>query len=58
MRLVLTFFVLNLTFVALGSLVALVGGVLALRPVHQAWLECLAPQSEGVLFSRFLLRLS
>ncbi len=41
MHLVLMFFVLNLTFVVLGVLVALLGGVLALRPMHQAWLECL-----------------
>ncbi len=41
MRLVLIFFVLNLTFVILGVFVALLGGVLALRPVHRAWLECL-----------------
>jgi hypothetical protein len=39
MRLVLMFFVLNLTFVILGVLVALLGGVLALWPMHQAWLE-------------------
>jgi hypothetical protein len=39
MRLVLTFFVLNLMFIALGVFVALLGGVLALRPMHQAWLE-------------------
>jgi hypothetical protein len=36
------FFVLNLTFVVLGGFVALLGGVLALRPVHRAWLERLA----------------
>ncbi len=41
MRLVLTFFVLNLMFVVLGVFVALLGGVLALQPMHQAWLECL-----------------
>ncbi len=35
------FFILNLTFVVLGILVALLGGVLALLLVHQAWLECL-----------------
>ena len=28
-------------FAVLGVLVALLGGVLALRPVHRAWLECL-----------------
>jgi hypothetical protein len=28
-------------FIVLGVLVALLGGVLALRPVHQAWLKCL-----------------
>jgi hypothetical protein len=33
------FFVLNLTFVVLGGFVALLGGVLAFRPVHQVWLE-------------------
>jgi hypothetical protein len=42
MCLVLTFFVLNLMFVVLGVLVALLGNVLALWPVHQAWLEHLA----------------
>jgi hypothetical protein len=41
MRLVLTFFVLNLTFVVLGVLVALLGGVLACWLVHRGWLECL-----------------
>jgi hypothetical protein len=41
MHLVLTFFVLNLTFIVLGVLVALFGGVFSLWPVHQAWLECL-----------------
>ncbi len=30
-----------MTFVVLGVFVALLGGVLALWPVHQAWLECL-----------------
>jgi hypothetical protein len=39
MHLVLRFFVLNFTFVVLGVLVALLGGVLALWPVHQPWLE-------------------
>ncbi len=39
MCLVLTFFVLNLPFVVLGVLEALLGGVLALWPVHRAWLE-------------------
>ncbi len=34
-------FVLNLTFVILGVLVALLQHVLALQPMHQAWLECL-----------------
>jgi hypothetical protein len=41
MCLILTFFVLNVTFVILGVFVALLGGVLALWPVHRAWLECL-----------------
>jgi hypothetical protein len=41
MHLVLRFLVLDLTLVVLGVLVALLGGVLALRPVHRAWLECL-----------------
>jgi hypothetical protein len=36
---VLTFFFLNFTFIILGILVALLGGVLALLPVHRAWLE-------------------
>ena len=31
----------NLTFVVLGVLVALLQHVLALQPMHQAWLECL-----------------
>jgi hypothetical protein len=39
MRLVLTFFVLNLTFVILGILVVLLRGVLDLWRVHQTWLE-------------------
>jgi hypothetical protein len=39
MRLIVTFFVLNLMFVVLGVLVALLRGVLALWLVHQAWLE-------------------
>jgi hypothetical protein len=39
MHLVLTFFILNLTCVILGVFVALLGGVLDLWPVHQAWLE-------------------
>ncbi len=38
---VVTFFVLRLMFGVLGALVALLGGVLALRPMHQAWHECL-----------------
>ncbi len=41
MCLVITCFVLNLRFVALGVLVALLGGVLALLTMYQAWLECL-----------------
>jgi hypothetical protein len=41
MRFVMTFFVLTLTFVILEVLVALLGGVLALWPMHRAWLECL-----------------
>ncbi len=41
MHLVLMFFVLNLTFVLIGVLVALLGVVLALQPMHRAWLECL-----------------
>ncbi len=41
-RLVLTFFVMGLMLVlVLGVLVALLGGVLALRSVRRAWLECL-----------------
>jgi hypothetical protein len=39
MCLVLRFFVLNLKFVVLGVLVALLGGVVARWHVHQAWLE-------------------
>ncbi len=39
MRLVLMFFVLNMTFVLLGVLVALLGGVLSFWPMHQAWPE-------------------
>ncbi len=41
MRLILTFFVLNLMFVVLVVFVALLGGVLALQLMHWAWLECL-----------------
>jgi hypothetical protein len=46
MRLVLTFFVLNLTFVVLGVFVALLAGVLALPAMYQAWLECLVTAIE------------
>jgi hypothetical protein len=55
MRLVLTFFVLNLTFVVLGVVVALLGGVLALWPVHRAWLERLvaAIRRDPVLLALF-----
>ncbi len=53
MHLVLKFFVLNLMFVALEVLVALLGGVLALWPVHQAWLECLVVANRGSLILLF-----
>ena len=49
MHFVMTFFVLKLTFVILGVLVALLGGVLALQPVHQAWLERLVAAIRGNL---------
>ncbi len=42
-------------FVILGVLVALLGGVLALRPVHQAWLECLVAAIRGSLILPFLV---
>jgi hypothetical protein len=55
MCLVLTFFVLNLTFIVLGVLVALIGGVLALWPVHQAWLERLVAATRRSLILPFPL---
>ena len=44
----------NLTFIALRVLVALLGGVLALWPVHQAWLECLVTAIRRSLILPFL----
>jgi hypothetical protein len=54
MRLVLTFFVLNLTFVVLGVFVALLGGVLALWLMHQAWLKHLGTAIRRVPILLFL----
>ncbi len=51
----MTFFVLKLTLVILGVLVALLGGVLALRPVHRAWLEHLVGAIRRSLVLPFLV---
>jgi hypothetical protein len=48
-------FVLKLTFVILGVLVALLGGVLALWPMHQAWLERLVAVIRRSLVLPFLV---
>ncbi len=58
MRLVLTFFFLNLTFVVLGVLVELLEVVLALQPVHQAWLKRLVTAIRRGSVLPFFLRLS
>ncbi len=52
---VMTFFVLKLTLVILGVLVALLRGVLALWPVHQAWLERLVTAIRRSLVLPFLV---
>ncbi len=46
---VVTLLVLKLTFVILWVLVALLRGVLALWPMHQAWLEYLVATIRGSL---------
>jgi hypothetical protein len=51
----MAFFVLKLTFVNLGVLVALLRDVLALWPVHQAWLERLVAAIRGSLVLLFLV---
>jgi hypothetical protein len=48
---------LDLTFVVLGVLAALLGGVLALRPVYRAWLERLVAMIRRVPVLPFLLPL-
>ncbi len=55
MHFVMTFFVLKLTLVILGVLVALLRGVLALQPVHRAWLECLVAVIRRSLVLPFLV---
>jgi hypothetical protein len=49
MRFAVTLLVLKLSFVVLWVLVALLRGVLALWPVHQAWLERLVAAIRGSL---------
>ncbi len=51
----MAFFVLKLRFVNLGVLVALLRGVLALWPVHQAWLKCLVATIRGSPVLLFLV---
>jgi hypothetical protein len=49
MRFVGALLVLKLTFVVPWVLIALLRGVLALRPMHCAWLECLVAAIRGSL---------
>ena len=55
MHFVMTLLVLKLPFVIFWVLVALLRGVLALWPVHQAWFECLVTAIRGSLVPPFLV---